>query len=218
MRLAILTIGQAPRDDLAADLKPLLDPRYEVVEKGILDGLSRAAIDAQFAPSPGDTLLVSRMSNGTQVSLGTSAVKAALQVLIQDVEASVDIILLLCTGKFEGLRSRRLLIEPKELVLALTKALAIDKIGILVPDGAQKEAISNWWRERGVDVEVQACSPYSEVSAFETVSFDTPSLAYVVMDCMGYTGAMKQQLSHKLGKTILLPRTIAVRMLNELVY
>ena len=39
-KVGLLTIGQSPREDIVSEIKPLLDSRIEILEKGLLDGLS----------------------------------------------------------------------------------------------------------------------------------------------------------------------------------
>lgn len=43
-RVGFLTIGQSPREDITAEVKPLLAANIEVVEYGLLDDLSAERI------------------------------------------------------------------------------------------------------------------------------------------------------------------------------
>ncbi|MGH3750343.1 MAG: AroM family protein, partial [Micromonosporaceae bacterium] len=58
--LGVVTIGQAPRDDLVPEMVPLLPPA-RIVEHGALDGMSAAQI-ADLAPKPGEQPLTSRLA------------------------------------------------------------------------------------------------------------------------------------------------------------
>ena len=49
-KFATLTIGQAPRPDLAPVFNAIAPAGTEVVHAGCLDGLTKAEVDKQFAP------------------------------------------------------------------------------------------------------------------------------------------------------------------------
>ena len=85
-KFATLTIGQAPRPDLAPVFNAITPAGTEVVHAGCLDGLTKAEVDKQFAPVGSEGLLTSRMLDGTAVVLGKSAVRKALQEKIHQLE------------------------------------------------------------------------------------------------------------------------------------
>lgn len=85
-KFATLTIGQAPRPDLAPVFNAIAPAGTEVVHAGCLDGLTKAEVDKQFAPVGSEGLLTSRMLDGTAVVLGKSAVRKALQEKIHQLE------------------------------------------------------------------------------------------------------------------------------------
>ncbi len=66
VKIGAITVGQAPRTDVTADILPLLGD-CQLLERGGLDGLSRQEI-AAFAPEPGDYVLVSRLADGSSVT------------------------------------------------------------------------------------------------------------------------------------------------------
>ena len=70
-KFATLTIGQAPRPDLAPVFNAIAPAGTEVVHAGCLDGLTKAEVDKQFAPVGSEGLLTSRMLDGTAVVLGS---------------------------------------------------------------------------------------------------------------------------------------------------
>ena len=54
--LGVITIGQAPRDDIAALFAEHAPPGTKVILRGALDGMSDAELDAVKPQSGGDTL------------------------------------------------------------------------------------------------------------------------------------------------------------------
>ena len=62
MKIGAITIGQAPRTDVTADILHIFDDSLELVQAGGLDGLTKEQI-AEFAPGKDDYVLVSRFCN-----------------------------------------------------------------------------------------------------------------------------------------------------------
>ncbi len=84
----------------------------------MLDGLDAGQIAERYAPQQGDKLLVSRLLDGTQVTLGAARVESGLQQKIRELEAAgCQVILLLCTGEFGRLQAEQaLLLEPDRII------------------------------------------------------------------------------------------------------
>ena len=81
-RLALVTIGQAPRVDITPDMMQGLDAEYDITEFGALDGLTKEEV-ARLAPKGGEECLVSRMTpksrNGWSMSLIRSIRKNSMR-------------------------------------------------------------------------------------------------------------------------------------------
>lgn len=158
-KFATLTIGQAPRPDLAPVFNAIAPAGTEVVHAGCLDGLTKAEVDKQFAPVGSEGLLTSRMLDGTAVVLGKSAVRKALQEKIHQLEkAGCSPIVLLCTGEFEELTTEKVrLIEPDRLLPPVFAAAS--------PYTASKEELQEAARKlahQGAEVIVLDCMGYSK--------------------------------------------------------
>ena len=76
-KIGAITVGQAPRVDVTADILPLLGGCH-LLERGGLDGLTRQQI-AAFAPEQGDYVLVSRLTDGSSVTFAEKYVLPRLQ-------------------------------------------------------------------------------------------------------------------------------------------
>lgn len=64
MKIGAVTIGQSPRDDIIPEIRDILGPGVEIIETGVLNGLSLEEIK-DFYPEPTDFTLVTRMKDGT---------------------------------------------------------------------------------------------------------------------------------------------------------
>ncbi|HJB55990.1 MAG TPA: AroM family protein [Candidatus Flavonifractor intestinipullorum] len=218
--LAAITIGQAPRTDVTADILPMLPPHVTLREYGALDELTWEQVMDAFHPAPGEQVLVSRMRDGRQVRMTEGYVLPRLQAKIRQAEEEgADAILLLCTGSFPAFPHRVLLLEPQEMLHAVVAKLAGgQKVGLLVPMPDQVEQAYRFWGEHGVDVTVACASPYLDFEGVRRAAqqFRGQDLAFVCTDCMGYTVAMKRAIQQETGLPVILPRTLVVRVLGEL--
>ncbi|HCA41385.1 MAG TPA: AroM protein, partial [Aminobacterium sp.] len=73
--LGTVTIGQAPRTDIIPDIMPILGENVEVVESGALDGLTKDEV-AEMAPKKDDYVLVTRMQDGSSVTVAERYITA----------------------------------------------------------------------------------------------------------------------------------------------
>src|SRR4051794_36915876 len=102
-KLGTVTIGQAPRPDVVPIIDRYVASRVHRIHRGVLDGLSRAEIDARYKPEPGEPVLVTRLRDGSVAELSRARMRDGVRDLLAMLENDgCDVILLLCTGIFEG--------------------------------------------------------------------------------------------------------------------
>lgn len=213
-RIAFLTIGQAPRGDIVPVIAAELGDAVDVVEAGALDGLDDGSV-ALLAPKPGDYVLITR-ANGREVLVGKPAVTARLQAIIERLEATTDAFVVLCTGAFPQLCSKRPILEPDRMMKAMVDALWRGGIlGVLLPVEAQREPNRALWGDRPLAIEI--ASPYGDAAALRRAgeSLKRAGASLVAMSCMGYTPAMKDALRAITGAPALLPATVAAHFIRE---
>ena len=85
MKIGAITIGQAPRTDVTADILHIFDDSLELVQAGGLDGLTKEQI-AEFAPGKDDYVLVSRLTDGSSVTFAERHILPRLQDAINRME------------------------------------------------------------------------------------------------------------------------------------
>ena len=191
MKIGAITIGQAPRTDVTADILHIFDDSLELVQAGGLDGLTKEQI-AEFAPGKDDYVLVSRLTDGSSVTFAERHILPRLQDAINRMEdEGCSLIMMFCTGSFpETLSTRKIpMIYPCELL------------------------------NRYVDhVKAVSASPYGEWDALEKAAEEIKNSEadLIVLDCIGYTQEMKKMFAEKTGKKVVLPRTLLARVVSEL--
>ncbi|MDR7481083.1 MAG: AroM family protein [Armatimonadota bacterium] len=216
--VAAITIGQSPRPDIMDEVVPLLPSRVRVVQTGALDGLSLAEV-AAMRPEPGDHTLVTRLRSGEEVLIGMQRVAPRVQACIDAVQDAADLIVVLCTGTFPQLRSRRPVIYPEHLLLQVTRAVSPGAhVGVLTPAAAQIPHQEQRWGMVASAVTVRAYAPYATRESVEEAcaAFATAGVDLVVLDCLGYTVALKDTVRRLVGRPALLARTLLARAVAEL--
>ena len=142
-----------------------------------------------------------------------------------------DLIVLLCTGHFEGVTSRTLMVEAQRVVDAGVDAVAGDgrTVGVMVPLARQMDEFLCTWGPRnsgpphpllkavgGHSVLMAHASPYSD-RRVEDAARDLAKADLVVMHCMGYTEAMRRSVVDVTGKPVLLARRLVASAVAQLV-
>lgn len=221
MKIGAVTIGQAPRVDVTADILRIFDDSLELVQAGGLDGLTREEI-AEFAPGKDDYVLVSRLQDGSSVTFAERYILPRLQDAITKMEEEgCSLIMMFCTGSFpETLSTKKIpMIYPCELLNRLVPLMTKkSSIICMTPSPLQTEQCENKWRNYVKEVKAIAASPYGEWEALEQAAEEVKNIDadLIVLDCIGYTQKMKEMFAEKTGKKVVLPRTLLARVVSEL--
>lgn len=217
--VAALTIGQSPRDDITPEIQPFLGTGVRLVEAGVLDGLGEAEL-AALAPHEGDEVLVTRLRDGSQVKVAHRHVAPRLQALVNRLMDSADLFLVLCTGGFPELRSPKPVLLPDRLLFAVVEAtFSGGCLGVLTPVMEQAAQQERRWSRVAHEVMVAAASPYQNDGArIEAAARELArrGAELIVMDCLGYTSAMKERVRAATGRPVILARSLLARMAAEL--
>ncbi len=196
IRIGAVTIGQSPRDDVVPELARRLGESVEIVQRGALDGLRIESI-RMHAPSSDETTLISRLADGTEVTVDESFVTPRLQKQIRNLEEQdIRLILLLCTHKFEGLDSDAVILRPAAALERIVERLKVRRLGVFTPSKDQVRAQRMRWRTYTSEgIRVSSASPYLEDSEIDKAAkaMRDKGVDIAVMDCIGYTEAMRSR-------------------------
>ncbi|PRX06585.1 UNVERIFIED_ORG: protein AroM [Martelella mediterranea] len=221
-RLAFVTIGQTPRIDLVPEMvSEIVAGREgnppEIVEFGVLDGLSGADLDALRA-EPGEHSFATRLADGSEIVTSKDRTEERLNRLLQDIDSKgFDLIVLLCTGtKIEPL-ANTLVVEAQRIVDSTVEALAQSarNLGVILPlerqvaDFAERHVFSR-------NAKAVAASPY----AGDDMAARAAALAdcdLIVMHCMGYSAAMLEAVRTSVGAPVLLSRRLVAGVVRQMV-
>ncbi len=218
--IGAITIGQSPRTDVLPEIQQIAGQDIDFIEMGALDDLTLEEVES-YAPQAEDYALHTRMSDGTAVTIGERYILPRMQTCIDTlIQRRVELIVLLCTGKFPEFRSSVLLIEPQKITDGLILALAgkQHKVGIMTPLAEQVDQAKTHLTEIQEHVVVVHASPYTSVDeitpAAKALKMEEVDLS--VLHCFGYTLEMKKVARDITGKPVILARSLAARVLREL--
>ena len=221
--LGTLTIGQAPRPDLAPILDRHLPAGVECMHRGLLDGLSGEAIAAAYAVEAGDAVLVTRLADGSSVQLSARKVEPALQGKLDGLAAAgCNVVLLLCTGAFHGLHLRRgFLLEPDRIIPpAVAGILGDRRLGIIVPLASQIASEGGKWQALKREPIFAAASPYAsspEALADAGASLAKKGAEALLLDCIGFLEAHRRDLARACRLPVILSNALLAKIAGEIV-
>jgi protein AroM len=217
--LGIVTIGQAPRDDIVELFAAQAPAGTKVILRGALDGLSDAEVDA-LPPRSGADTLYTRLRGGRDVKISKQAVidrsPAALARLRAD---GCDAIVYACTGEFPPMEGDAGVLFPSRVLSGLAEGLLPrGRLGLLVPFAEQGEKLKAKWVRAGVEVIVEALVPSADPletkAVADRLAAAKPDL--IALDCMSYTPATKAAVKERVPAPTLLAITATGRVLREL--
>ena len=221
MKIGVVTIGQSPRDDIIPEIRDILGPGVELIEAGALDGLSLEEVK-DFYPEPTDFTLVTRMKDGTEVKVAEKYIITRLNNCISGLEdKGAEILMLLCTGEFPGIKSKRILLRPDRLLQNIVKGiLEKGRLVVIVPSPDQIPTVEKKWGRSDLDVVSEAVSPYTgtKKEIIETANkVKNSNVDLIVLDCIGFNRETKAIFREVTKKPVLLPRTILARIAREII-
>lgn len=219
--LGTLTIGQAPRPDVTPVIEAHLPAGIRCIHRGALDRLPRTEIDARYQPQGGEPELVTRLQDGSVVLLSRARMQDGLQQALHALEdQGCDIILILCTGSFKHLKTRRAwLIEPDRIIPGMVAGLIQQRqLGIVVPVASQIASEAGKWSALVRKPIFAAASPYTDTPdalADAAKELRGRGAEAILLDCIGFTERHRGAIA-QIGLPVILSNAAAAKALSEL--
>ena len=219
-KIGMITVGQSPRDDIAPAMSRILGPGIDIIQKGALDGLSDTEIKG-LAPEAAEVYLCTRLTDGRQVVVAKEKILSLVQSRIDELnQASVDLIVLLCTGHFPRFESRCLIVEAQKIVDKSLDALVDERytLGIVVPLVEQMDQARQSLSHLTPKIQVAVASPYGPLEAVQKAAAELHQnqVDLVALHCMGFSSDHRQAMREITQKPVLVANSIVARTLAEL--
>lgn len=223
VRVGLITIGQAPRDDVVPDMLAQLPFDVEPLERGAIDGLSLEEVQA-LAPQDGETWAVSRMRDGAEVRLAKRELVPRMQQRIHELEElSVDLIVPLCASDWSTLQCCVPFINPGGALPAIVSAMLRPggTLGAVSPTKAQSEQAHERYRVQGVPAVTTFAQPYTDraereqqcKAAGELLANHGADLIY--MSCMGHNQEMRAIVREASGRPTVTSSGIIAGLISQ---
>jgi protein AroM len=192
----------------------------DFIEHGALDDLSREQIE-ELEPRADELPLVSRLRDGTEVVIAKERLIPHLQRAVdRATNDGATLAVILCTGEFAKLAPRIPAIYPDRVLAHNVEAvLPAGTVGVMLPHEGQMRMMSRKWSTPTRQFIGAAVSPYSGQSelARQAHTLRDSGAAMIVLDCMGFDGAMKQLVAAESGLPTILANRLVGRVVEELV-
>ena len=201
-RIAVVTMGQAPRPDVLGELRTILgDLSY--TEFGVLDEVSQEQI-ARMVPRPGEPRFFTRLRDGSHVILEADAIATRIGALVERIDGQdFDLLILAMTGIRNRLATRTPLIHGQFAVEAWVAALTTgnSRIGTIFPLAGQGTLLS----ELGYGTVLQ--SSHATIGGSHATHLDdaigrVAGADLIIMNSVGYTEEMAEQVARESGKPV----------------
>lgn len=208
VRIGLITIGQAPRDDIVPDMLAQLPFEVEPLQRGAIDGLTLDEV-SELAPRDGEPWAVSRMQDGTEVRLAKRELIPRMQRRVNELEETgVDLIVPLCASDWSALECRVPFINPGGALTSVVRAMLRPggTLGAIAPTQAQSELAKDRYAQAKMPAVTTYAQPYTDseerqrqcVSAGEMLARSEVDLIY--MSCMGHNQEMRSVVREVSGK------------------
>jgi protein AroM len=215
-KLAAVTVGQSPRDDIVPEIRAAIQGDIDITEFGVLDRLNGDEI-ADMAPIGSEPRLCTRLRNGSEVVTSKAKTGERLNLIMDELSGGgFDEIVLLCTGFFENVHCSQPFIESQRLVDGYVAAMAFGgrKIGVMVP---MAEQVNEPKDHAGYAcAAITHASPYSG-DRLRQAGQQLADMDLIVMHCMGYSQPMRQTVMEASGTSVVLARSVIAAGINQLV-
>lgn len=212
---------QAPSRDIKPDILSIVGNGVELIEVGALDGLSRMEIEA-MRPAPGEPALTDLLPDGTSVVVREDFILSRIQGCVDQLEKQgVELIVLFCGGDFSGMfQSTVPMIFPLKIMQSIVPLLTVtSRVAIMAPLPSHVEEAKRKWKDF-IDNPVPVVgSPHEGMDVVRHVAEIVRDLDVdlAVLDCFGFTVAMKNEFVQISGKRTVSSRTLIARIIAEIV-
>ena len=220
LKIGLVSIGRSLREDIVQEMRAVLGDRVDIIQRGALDGLSSAEID-MLRVEGNDVPLITRIDDTSTVVVGRSKILPLVQNHVDAIEQQgAEITAILCTGDFSEITARKICLLPSQILFnTASSILRSGKLCVIVPMEEQRQiAETRWQNLTGLAVFSVSASPYKEPAEMNTIlhriNKENPDL--IILDCMGYTIKHKEYLHAITGKPVLLPRSLLLQVIKEL--
>jgi protein AroM len=213
----MLTLGQAPREDVTPTFRAILGDGVRIVERGALDGLDGPAL-AAITAGPGEDPMETRLGSGPAIGLRREALVPLLVEAGWALERDCDLVVLLCSGEFPVLAAAcPRIVQPIHLLRGILHGLAGGRqLGWIGPASDQPSACEQW-APYVPNLICEPASPYQPLAAAlqAAESLVRRGAEMIFLDDMGFREEHRAAIAVH-GLPVFCATTLVARILRDL--
>ncbi|ELY2618158.1 AroM family protein [Cronobacter sakazakii] len=219
--LAILTIGVVP----VSEILPLLTEHFDeqhITHISLMGKLSRAEAMDDYGASGHEETIITMLADGEKATVSKAKTERALQSVIEVLDnQGYDVILLMSTQRFSGLRARNaILLEPERIIPPLVASIVDGhQVGVIVPIPELMDIQAQKWQVLENPPLYALANPFYGTED-ELVGAGRDLLArgadVLLLDCLGFHQKHRDLLQKALDVPVLLSNVLVARLASEL--
>lgn len=215
-RIASVTPGQTPRDDVLPDILAQLPFPVEVMEFGALDGMDAREL-AAYRPRQGEHSLVTRLRDGREFICSKPRIAERMERLCRSFgQRDYDLVVILSTGLFRDFQGACPMVNAQRAMDAAIDTLVGpgQTMGIIMPLARQIAEVPRENRAGGALVMTHA-DTFSERS-WREAALRLKDCDLIVLNSVGYSEQARVAVAAETGRPVVLARRVvagAIRLL-----
>jgi protein AroM len=222
--IGFANIAQSPQDDIVSSIMPFLPQDVRVVERGVLDGLTRIQID-ELSPEEGQPGIASGLNDGDSVLLSHALIIPLMQKIVDKLveEDAADLVVILCGADWSDIRSRKLVVNPGRLFPSIVTALSWGStLGVIKPSSSQIAKEKKRYEDLGISAFTTSASPFIGDDRLEAArkaaeEVKNAGCDIIWMSCVAMDLEMKAIVEEVTEKPVLLANEVLALNISALV-
>ena len=213
-RVAFVTIGQSPRNDVVPDILRSLDGPVEALEYGILDEVSHEGL-FQASPGPDDPALLTRLRDGSDVVLSMNWTCQRVREVYRDVAArEIDLVVLMSTILGDTVAPAGATVYCDRVIDRAVAGFvrAGQRVGIVLSLEGQDDHIAH--DNDGADLGLAAIARPGDRKALSTALKRLGSCDIIMLHSVSYSEADSEAAKQMSGKPIVLARHLVINAIR----
>ena len=214
-RVAFVTIGQSPRDDVVPDILRSLDGPIESLEYGILDEVTLEGL-SQASPGPDDPALLTRLRDGSDVVLSMDWTCRRIREIYRDVSVrEIDLVVLMSTILGEAVAPAGATVYCDRVIDRAVAGFADagQKLGIVLSLDGQEDHIAHG--KGGSNWGLVAIARPGDREALSTALMKLGGCDIIMLHSVSYTEAECEAAKLISGKPVVLARHLVVNAIRD---
>ncbi|EPT6918478.1 AroM family protein [Cronobacter turicensis] len=241
--LAILTLGVVPVSEVLPLLTEHIDEQ-QITHISLMGKLSRAEAMEDYGVTGQEETLITMLSDGEKATVSKAKTERALQSVIEVLDnQGYDVILLMSTQRFSGLRARNaILLEPDRIIPPLVSSIVDGhQVGVIVPVPELMATQTRKWQVLENPPLYSLANPFygteeelvgagrdlltrgADVLLLDCLGFHqkhrdllTRGADVLLLDCLGFHQKHRDLLQKALDVPVLLSNVLVARLASEL--